>query len=106
MQFVVIGYDGEDEQALERRLAAREAHLAMGDRMRDDGTMLYRAAILDDEEKMVGSVIVLEMDSRADVDRWLSEEPYVRGDVWKKIEVRPARVGPSFANLKAVRATT
>ena len=41
MQFVVIGIDGKDNQALERRMAARPAHIALGDQLRDVGKMLY-----------------------------------------------------------------
>ena len=54
MQFLIIGYDGVDEQALARRMAVREAHLALGDKMRDAGKMLYGAAILNDSGKMIG----------------------------------------------------
>lgn len=96
MQFIVLGYDGTDESALERRLAVREAHIALGNEMRDAGKMLYAVALLDDAEKMVGSMIVLEMDSREEVDAWLEKEPYVTGNVWEKIEVRGCKVGPSF----------
>ncbi len=96
MQFMVLGYDGEDQSALERRLAVREAHIALGNQLRDEGKMLYAVAILDSTEKMVGSMIVLEMESRAEVDAWLEQEPYVTGNVWEKIEVVQCKVGPSF----------
>ena len=39
MQFLVCGYDGDDAGALDRRLAAREEHLALGDRMAAEGTI-------------------------------------------------------------------
>ncbi len=100
MQFLVVGYDGKDEQALDRRMAARTAHLALGDKMRDEGTMLYGAAILDDAEKMIGSVLICEFENRAQLDKWLQEEPYVVGKVWQDIDVKQCRVGPSFAGLK------
>ncbi len=93
---MVLGYDGEDQSALERRLAVREAHIALGNQLRDEGKMLYAVAILDSTEKMVGSMIVLEMESRAEVDAWLEQEPYVTGNVWEKIEVVQCKVGPSF----------
>jgi hypothetical protein len=37
MQFVVIAYDGTDEAALDRRMAVREAHLALAKEMFDAG---------------------------------------------------------------------
>jgi len=99
MQFLVMGYDGTDEQALNRRLAVREAHIALGDKMRDAGKMLYGAAILDDSGKMIGSMLVCDFESRIELDTWLEKEPYITGNVWQKIEIKPCKVGPSFVGL-------
>lgn len=99
MQFLVIGVDGSDKDALNRRLAAREAHIALGDKMRDAGKMLYGVALLDDEEKMVGSILVCDFASRQELDQWLKEEPYVTGKVWQKVMVQHCKVGPSFMGL-------
>ncbi|MCB0325322.1 MAG: hypothetical protein KDD69_17185 [Bdellovibrionales bacterium] len=96
MQFLVLGYDGKDEGAIDRRMAVREAHLALGDTMRSAGQMLYAAAMLTEEGVMCGSMIVLDVASRAAVDEWLAKEPYVTGKVWERIEVMPCKVGPSF----------
>ena len=97
MQFLVLAYDGSDEQALERRMAARPAHIALGDELRDKGKHLFATAVLDDAGKMIGSMLVVEFQDRAELDQWLAVEPYVTGNVWKQIEVCPCRVGPSFA---------
>lgn len=96
MQFLVFGYDGKDEKALERRMTHREAHLAGVVRMKQEGKALYGIAMLDATEKMIGSVMVMDFPSRAELDAWLSVEPYVTGKVWEKIEVCPARVPPLF----------
>jgi uncharacterized protein YciI len=58
--------------------------------------IIYGAAILDDNEKMIGSMLVGDFDSREDLDAYLKEEPYVTGNVWDKIDVRPCRVPPMF----------
>jgi uncharacterized protein YciI len=100
MQFLVIGYDGKDDQALNRRLVVREAHIVLGNKMRDAGKMLYGAAILDDAEKMIGSILICDFDSRQELDDWLKIEPYVTGNVWQNIEVKPCKVGPSFVRVK------
>lgn len=97
MQFLVIGYDGTDDKATERRMAVREAHLAGVTKMKEEGMAVYGVAILNDREQMIGSALVVDMPTRADVDAWLKTEPYVTGGVWKKIEVLPARVPPMFA---------
>jgi hypothetical protein len=102
MQFLVLGYDGSDKDALNRRLAVRDAHIALGNELRDAGKLLYGAAILDDHEKMIGSTIICDFENREELDEWLKKEPYVVGKVWQKIEVHPCRVGPSFVGLKPV----
>lgn len=102
MPYLVLGYDGDDDKALERRLAVREAHIKLGDKLRDEGKVLYGVAMLDDNKKMVGSVYIMNMDSKEELDKWLEEEPYVKGEVWKKIEITECAVGPSFINMKVV----
>jgi hypothetical protein len=78
-------------------MAAREAHLAGIVKMKEEGKAIYGVAILNDREQMIGSALVVDYPTRADVDAWLKSEPYVAGDVWRKIEVLPARVPPMFA---------
>jgi hypothetical protein len=97
MQFLVVGYDGTDDKAPERRLAVREAHLAGVTKMKEEGKAVFGVAILNDREQMIGSALVVDFPARADVDAWLKTEPYVVGNVWRKIEVLPARVPPMFA---------
>ncbi len=95
MQFIVTGYDGKDDGALDRRMAAREAHLAMAGEMVEKGKWLYAAAILNEQEKMAGSVIVCEFDSRQAMEsEWLDKEPYVLGKVWEKIDITRAQAAP------------
>ncbi len=92
MQFVVIAYDGTDAGARDRRLAARPAHLENAGRMREEGTLLTGGAILDDQGAMIGSVLVVDFPSRTAFDAWLAADPYVTGDVGRKVEARPFRV--------------
>ena len=98
MQFVVTGYDGTDAKALERRLAAREDHLKIAGRMYEEGKWLYAAAILTDDGAMCGSVIVCDFPSREALDEeWLNHEPYIKGKVWEKVDVKRAQVAPFWA---------
>ena len=100
MQFLVLAYDGTDEKALERRMAGRKAHLAGLEGMKSEGKVLYGAAILDDEKKMIGSIMICNFASRNELDAWLKVEPYVTGKVWEKIEVLPVQVPPLFMQSK------
>ena len=96
MQFVVIGRDGTDDGALERRMAAREAHLKTGDEYLNSGNFLMATALLDDTGKMCGSIMLVDFEDRVALDSWLEKEPYVTGDVWKDVEVFQTKIGPSF----------
>ena len=92
MEFLVLAYDGTDEGAPARRLAAREAHLAGVKSMVADGRMQIGGAILDDSGRMIGSMTVVTFPDRAAVDAWIAEDPYVKGGVWQRVEVQPFRV--------------
>jgi len=99
MQYIVKGYDGTDEKAMERRLASRGEHLKSVESRFQAGEFLYGAALLDDEGKMIGSMMVVEYTSRRELDNWLKVEPYVVGDVWQKIDIQPCSVAPLFMKL-------
>ena len=96
MQFLITAFDGTDSEAGARRMANRTAHLELGDKMIAQGSLLYAAAILNEDDSMVGSSMVVEFPSRSEVDEWLKVEPYVTGGVWKEIEIRKCRTGPAF----------
>ena len=87
MQFLVIGKDGKDEKAIERRMAVRKAHIKLGDEMKATGERWYGCVLLDDNGKMIGSMAVMDFPSERKLQDWLKVEPYVTGKVWKSIEV-------------------
>lgn len=97
MQFLLIAHDHTDDEALTRRMATRTEHLARAEALAANGTALFATAILNDEGQMVGSVMVFDFPSRAELDASLAEEPYVTGKVWGTIDISPTRVGPAFA---------
>jgi uncharacterized protein len=91
-QFLVLAYDGSDEDASARRRAARPAHFdEIGPRV-ERKEVLAAGAILDDGGSMIGSVLLVEFPSRTELDGWLSCDPYVTRGVWQSIEVRPFRL--------------
>ncbi len=99
MQFLVLGYDGKDEKAMDRRLSVREEHLKTFNEYYDKGIFLYASVILDDQGEMIGSMIVCEFESKQELhSQWLDNEPYVIGDVWQKIEIKRTQVPPFISN--------
>lgn len=95
MQFIVTGFDGQDKDALERRMAARPAHLEQFAQMQTEGKFLFAAAMLDDQGNMTGSIVICEFKNREELDSWLETEPYVLGKVWQNIDIKPCKVVPS-----------
>ena len=98
MQFILVARDAKDDQALERRMSVRDAHLANIKNLIDKGQALLGAALLDGE-KMCGSVIAFDVPSREYLDEWLKNEPFVTHKVWDEIEITPVRLAPGFEHL-------
>jgi uncharacterized protein YciI len=94
MQFVLTALDYTDEDALARRLANREAHLAGAKKLVAEGKIISGGAIMDDTGRMIGSTIHLDFPDRASLEAHLANDPYVTGKVWEKIEIRPAAFLP------------
>jgi uncharacterized protein YciI len=91
MQFLVTAKDGTDDDAVERRKRVRPTHLEAIAPLVEDGHVLVGGAILNDDGDMIGSMLLVEFPDRSGVDAWLERDPYVTGDVWRDIDVRPFR---------------
>lgn len=95
MWYVIEGYDVAD--ALPRRLAARAAHLARLEALRDAGRLLLAGPCpaIDAEDPgpagFSGSLIVAEFASLADAQAWAQADPYLEAGVYARVEVRPFR---------------
>ncbi|HNR43201.1 MAG TPA: YciI family protein [Bacteroidales bacterium] len=92
MQFLLVAYDGNDPDALERRMRIRQEHLGKIAILKKTGEMLFGGAILDDDGRMIGSMVVYEFPDREALEKRLKEEPYITGGVWQKIEIHPFRL--------------
>lgn len=87
MQFILIGKDGKDQGALERRMAVREKHLENVKSLKESGNFIMGGALLNDEGVMTGSVIIYEFSNREDLDTMLESEPYITGKVWEEVKI-------------------
>ena len=95
MQFLVVAYDGKDKDAKNRRAAARSSHLVEAQELKEAGNIIVGAAILDENEEMIGSTLCVEFESRTDLDEWLANDPYVTEGVLQDITVQPIRLAVS-----------
>jgi len=94
MQFVVTALDHSDPEALQRRLANREAHIAGARKLMAEKRFLSGGAILDDAGRMIGSTLHVDFPDQASLEQYLQQDPYVSGRVWDRIEIRPVRLLP------------
>lgn len=92
MHFVVIGLDGNDAEALDRRMANRDAHLARAKVLFASGNLITAGALTDHEGRMIGSLIQYDFPARADLDAVLKNEPYVINGVWEDITVQTIKL--------------
>ena len=87
MQYLVIWLDGNDAEAVNRRLAMREEHIKLGDELLKTGNMWYGAAIKNDDAQMIGSALFMDFDSEEELNVWLKKEPYIVGKVWESLQI-------------------
>jgi len=95
MHFLVLGYDGSDRDAASRRASVREKHLAGSVRNYATSKWLDSGALLDEMGARIGSFIVCDYPSEnAMRSEWLDHEPYVLGDVWRRMEIHRIALSP------------
>ena len=88
MQFIIKAYDGAGK--LDKRMEVRPRHLEGMKKLNDH--IICAGGLLDEEGKMMGSALIMDFDSRKELDDYLAGEPYVVEKVWEKIEVERINV--------------
>lgn len=91
MQYVIHAYDHTDANALDRRMAVRPAHLDYVRQLKADGQFVLGGALLDPEGRMIGSMLLLNLDTDEQLTYYLNTDPYIVQGVWDKIDVKPFR---------------
>ena len=93
MWYLIQGVDRAD--SLAARLAARPAHIARLNALRDDARLLLAGPCpaIDAEDPgpagFSGSLIVAEFASLTDARAWAEAAPYVAAGVYERVDVRP-----------------
>lgn len=88
MQFVITAYDGAG--MLDKRMEVRPLHLEGMERLKSH--LISAGGLLDVEGKLKGSVLIMEFQSREEVEAYLASEIYVTEHVWEKITVERMNV--------------
>ena len=86
MLFVVHALDHDD--AVDRRLEHYEAHksyLAAS----AIKTIVSGPLLADDAQTMIGSLFILEADSKDDVIAFNRADPFAKANIWKTVDIHP-----------------
>ena len=95
MWYAIVGTDVPD--SLEKRGAARPAHLARLQQLQAEGRMLLAGPFpaIDAEDPgsagFSGSLIVAEFATLADAQAWADADPYVAAGVYASVSIKPFR---------------
>ena len=57
-----------------------------------NGKLLFGGPLFDDAQKPIGSFLLVECADRAELDTIIANDPYTKGNVWQRVEVKPARL--------------
>lgn len=91
-QYVITAYDYTDVDALNRRMNVRPHHLDGARELKASGNFITGGAILNDEGKMIGSVMILQFETDEELEAWKQRDPYITQKVWETIDVKPFKV--------------
>lgn len=91
MHYVIHAYDYTGSDAPARRMAIRPAHLDYARRLKEKGHFLLGGALLDPNGNMIGSMLMLDLETEDQLTEYLQTDPYIVEGVWDKIDVKPFR---------------
>ncbi|MCF6444650.1 YciI family protein [Nereida sp. MMG025] len=74
----------DKEGALEIRKANREAHVAY---LKASDAVMQAGPFLDDTGKMIGSLIILDVDTMQEAKDWAAGDPYKNADLFQSVEL-------------------
>lgn len=93
MYYSIVGEDNDN--SLDKRLAARPAHLERLQQLLDQGRLLVAGPnpAIDNEDPgpngFTGSVIIAEFDSMEAAQAWADADPYLAAGVYRSVQVKP-----------------
>jgi uncharacterized protein YciI len=91
-QYLVTAYDYTDVDALQRRMNVRPHHLDGAGELKETGNFVIGGAILNDEGKMIGSVMILQFEDEEELQTWQQTEPYITQKIWESYDIKPFKV--------------
>jgi uncharacterized protein YciI len=91
-QYLITAYDYTDAGALERRMDVRPRHFDIAKKLKRSDNFIFGGAILNDEGKMIGSIMVMQFESGGQLEKWQQTEPYITQKIWESYDIKPFKV--------------
>jgi len=91
-QFIIIAQDFKDSEALNRRLAARPAHMQRMKSEKAKSIFIVGGAKLNEAGNMFGSMLIVDLPNKEAVETWVAADPYITNEVWEQVEITPFRI--------------
>lgn len=88
-------YAEDVANSLEKRAAARPAHVARLQKLHDEGRVVVAGPTptIDSADPgdagMSGSVVIIEFETLKDAQTWADADPYVTAGVYKNVTIKP-----------------
>ncbi len=89
-QWVIHAWDAKN--AVEHRLSVRPRHLGCASELKHNGNFVIGGAMLNEEGQMIGSTMIVQFETEAELQSWLVREPYIVEKVWETYQVFPYRM--------------
>ena len=70
--------------ALQVRMDTREAHIAY---IRETGVVAQAGPLLDANNEMIGSLVILDVADMAAANKWAENDPYARAGLFQSVEL-------------------
>jgi uncharacterized protein YciI len=87
MQF--MAYCLDKPGALETRMANRPKHVEYLTSY--NAKIVFAGPLLDDKDGMIGSLLVMDLADRAEMDAFLKNDPYAKAGLFQSVTVHPVR---------------
>ncbi|MDM0084823.1 MULTISPECIES: YciI family protein [Variovorax] len=87
MPFIILAYDKPGAERL--RADLRPRHLAYLAARQDQ--MLAGGAVLDDDGKAIGGMIIVDTEDRAAAERFVGDDPFSTGGLFGSVQILPWR---------------
>jgi uncharacterized protein YciI len=91
-QYLVTAYDHTNADALQHRLNIRPHHLDGARELKASGNFIIGGAMLNNEGKMIGSVLILQFETEEELRAWQQNEPYITQGVWETVDIKLFKV--------------